>query len=52
MLWELLRHAFYLPNKYDERGADGWLINVILDQVNLTPSACIRLPRPGDDKPR
>ncbi|WP_172806945.1 AraC family transcriptional regulator [Endozoicomonas arenosclerae] len=52
MLRELLRHAVHLPKEYDEQGADGRLIKVILDQVDLTSSRAVSLPQPSDEKIR
>ena len=52
MLRELLRHVITIPQQYDPEGADGRLMQVILDQISLTPSQVIRLPQPEDEKIR
>ena len=52
MLRELLKHVMHIPHQYDLDGADGRLMQVILDQISLTPSQVIRLPQPEDEKIR
>ena len=52
MLRELLRHIVTIPKSYDQEGSDGRLMQVILDQISLTPSQVIRLPQPEDEKIR
>lgn len=52
MLRELLRHVVNLPKEYDPEGADGRLMQVILDQISLTPSVVINLPQPANEKIR
>lgn len=52
MLRELLRHVTTIPKQYDPEGPDGRLMQVILDQISLTPSQVIRLPQPESEKIR
>ena len=48
MLREMLRHVVNLPTGYDCEGPDGRLINVILEQIDLSPDRRIKLPKPED----
>jgi len=52
LLRELVLAAMRLPALYDERGADGRLVRVLLDHVAALPNEPLHLPMPADQKLR
>lgn len=50
LLRELILYAVTLPPRYDQDGADGRLMQVILDQIQALPTAPLHLPL--SDEPR
>ena len=46
LLRELILALMKRPRSYDEKGADGRLAQVILDQIALSPEASLHLPMP------
>jgi len=49
---ELLIHAAKLPRLYDERGPDGRLVAVVLDQLKTAPVEQLHMPMPSHPKLR
>jgi len=52
LLRQLILAAVALPADYDENGADGRLIGVLLDQILTLPEAPLHLPMPTDGRLR
>jgi AraC-like DNA-binding protein len=52
LLRELLLAAMRLPMLYDEGGADGRLVRVLLDRVAVLPDEPLHLPMPASEKLR
>ena len=52
LLREMIRHFATLPVEYAEEGADGRLVQVLLDQIHAAPQAALRLPWPEDERLR
>jgi len=52
LLRQLILAAVALPTDYDEDGADGRLIGVLLDQIQTLPETPLHLPMPGDGRLR
>lgn len=50
LLRALILRAATLPRLYDEDGADGRLMRVLLDEIRHLPSAPLHLPRPSDPR--
>jgi len=48
LLRELILAAVQLPAEYDEAGADGRLVAVLLDQIQTLPATPLHLPMPND----
>ncbi len=48
LLRALILRAMSIPPLYDEDGADGRILRVILDELRTLPSAPLHLPRPKD----
>jgi len=52
LLRQLILAAVALPAEYDEDGADGRLIGVLLDQIQTLPETPLHLPIPTDSRLR
>jgi AraC-like DNA-binding protein len=52
LLRELLLTVMRLPALYDEKGADGRLVRVLLDRIAALPDEPLHLPMPADRKLR
>lgn len=52
LLREMIRHFATLPVEYTEQGADGRLVQVLLDQIHAAPQAALSLPWPEDERLR
>jgi AraC-like DNA-binding protein len=50
LLRALILRAMRIPPLYDEDGADGRILRVILDELRALPSAPLHLPRPSDPR--
>jgi AraC-like DNA-binding protein len=50
LLRELIGAAMHLPARYDEDGAAGRLVAVLLDQLRTLPTAPLHLPLPSDER--
>lgn len=50
MVREMIKHLSDSPDKYDETGADGRLVNVLLDQILRLPETPLHLPIPRNSK--
>jgi AraC-like DNA-binding protein len=48
LLRELIREFSGMPVEYDERGSQGRLVSVLLDQISLAPETGLSLPWPKD----
>jgi len=47
---ELIRSVCAIPVEYDERGPDGRLVRVLLDQLRALPEVAFSLPMPADPR--
>lgn len=52
LLREMLIHAATLPVEYDEQGADGRLMQVLMDQIRAAKTVPLHLPLPQDARLR
>lgn len=52
LLREMLVHAATLPREYDLEGADGRMMQVLMDQIRLAPTVPLHLPMPQDTRLR
>jgi AraC-like DNA-binding protein len=50
LLRELIAAAMHIPARYDEDGAPGRLVAVLLDQLRTLPAAPLHLPLPSDER--
>jgi len=50
LLRELILRVMHLPHFYDEAGADGRLVSVLLDELSALPPAPLHLPWPCDPR--
>jgi AraC-like DNA-binding protein len=52
LLQELLLYMAHLPELYDEKGPDGRVATVLLEQLAVSPVERLNFPMPNDDKLR